>query len=342
MGGIAFQNRALFHLIWPVLLLGAAWAVTDLGRGDRLARFLSALMRRRLARQLAPGRRLVRLGLMVLALWLVVLALMRPQGPGELTAVGSSSVSADIFVVLDVSRSMLAEDAAPTRLGRAKAEVRDLIARMPGHRLGLVAFAGRAQLLCPLTPDYGFFRMILDSADPRSVSRGGTRIGDGLRAAVQALPPGSGARLVLLITDGEDHDSLPLDAAREAGRAGVRIIAIGFGDERGSEVALVDPTTGARRFLTDREGQLVRSRLDGKTLRDIALATEGAYIPAGVAALDLESIVREHITPLLARANAPAAAQVRTVPREFYPHLLLAALLCLLAWAALGRIPHDS
>jgi Ca-activated chloride channel family protein len=239
------------------------------------------------------------------------------------------------MVVLDVSRSMLAEDAAPSRLKRAKAEILDLLSKLKGHRVGLVAFAGRAQVLCPMTPDYGFFRVVLERADTRSVGRGGTRIGDGLRTALEAFGPGGGgARLILLITDGEDQDSYAVEAAKEVKKAGIRVVAIGFGDERGSEITLTDPKTGARSFLVDREGKVVQSRLDGKTLREIAMATDGAYIPAGVAALDLESIIKEHIQPLVREQKN---ASVRSIPKEYYPWLILLALISLVGAVRVGR-----
>lgn len=342
LGRLTFAHKELVHLIWAVVLLTGLWAWLEFRRSAALSRLLSAVMQVRLVRRLQRRRRAVQVGLMGLVLLCGVLALMRPQTPGDPETV-TGLLSADVMVVLDVSKSMLAEDAAPSRLLRAKAEVLDLLSRLRGQRVGLVAFAGRAQVLCPLTPDYGFFRMVMEGAGPSSVSRGGTRIGDGLRAALEALSKeGSGegqgtsaSRLILLITDGEDQDSYPLDAAKAAKQAGVRVVAIGFGDERGSEITLVDPATGARRFLTDRNGQLVRSRLDGKLLRDIALATDGAYVPAGVAALDLDSIINEHIRPLVRKS---AGSMVRTVPREHYPALLLAALLFLLgaAWAGAG------
>lgn len=330
MSTLTLQQPQLLWLLLPSLALPALLLWLDWQErreGGGLARFVSALMQQRLAARLSPSRRLLRILAVLLTLVCGSLALSRPQTPGEVETVNSTQLAADLVVVLDVSRSMLAEDAAPNRLQRAKAEIADLLAKLKGHRVGLVAFAGRAQVLCPLTPDYGFFRMILDRTDPRSIGRGGTRIGDGLRQAKAAFGVGSGARLVLLITDGEDHDSFPLEAAQELKREGIRVVAIGFGDERGSEITLTDPATGARSFLVDRAGQLVRSRLDGKTLRDIALATQGAYIPAGVASLDLESIIREHIQPLV--RDQPQTA-TRTQPKEHYPALILLSLLSLL------------
>jgi Ca-activated chloride channel family protein len=339
---MSFLHPERIHLVWLVLALVVTLGALELRRGDALARFVSPLMQRRLVVSLGRQRQLARLALIGVSLLCGVLALMRPQTRGTTETIRAGRVAADIVVALDVSRSMLAEDAAPSRLARAKAELTTLLESLRGHRIGLVAFAGRAVVLCPLTPDYGFFRMILRGASPTSVSRGGTRIGDALRAAAGTFESGPGARLILLITDGEDHESFPLDAAKEAAKNGIRIVSIGFGSEAGSPITLVDPQTGARRQLVDRDGKVVHSRLDGELLRQIALATEGAYVPAGVAALDLESIVGAHIQPIV-RAGAQAA--VRAVPGEQYHWFILGSLAALLGAVWLtgqGRVRYTA
>jgi Ca-activated chloride channel family protein len=323
---VAYLHAGRVHVTWIALGLLGLLGWLELRGRDALGRFVSALMQTRLARRPTVQRRMARLALVGATFGFGIVALMQPQTRGGEEIVTSGRVSADIMVVLDVSRSMLAEDAAPTRLARAKADIATMLGQLAGHRVGLVAFAGRAVVLCPLTPDYGFFRMILRGADPKSVARGGTHIGDALRKAIAAFGDGAGSRLILLITDGEDHGAYALEVAKEARAAGIRIVAIGFGSETGSEITLVDPETGAKSLLTDRDGQVVKSRLDGELLRTIALETEGAYVPAGTAALDLESIVAEHIEPI-ARAAQPAS--VRIVPEDQYPWFVLGALVCL-------------
>jgi Ca-activated chloride channel family protein len=316
----------LVHLIWLAAALSAVLFWLEMRGQDALGRLLSSVMQHRLTNQGTRARRIARVLLLFLSMALGVGALMRPQSPGGLESVHSTRATADIVIALDVSRSMLAEDAAPTRLARAKAEVGSMVERLKGHRIGLVAFAGRATVLAPLTPDYGFFRMILRGTNTKSVSKGGTRIGDALRKAISAFDPGVGSKLILLITDGEDHDSFPEDAAKEAVEAGIRIVTVGFGSETGSSITLVDPDTGGRTQLVDKDGTVVQTRLDGALLRSIATKTEGAYIPAGVAALDLESIVDEHIEPMV---QAAARIQLRTLPNEHYPWFVLASLLFL-------------
>ncbi len=336
MRDLAFAHPAAIHLIWAAIPLLALLIAREARRPRALGPFVSDQMRVRLAARQGPLLRGLRIALIAVALGAGIAALMRPQSRDVTEVVTARRMAGDVMVVLDLSRSMLAEDAAPNRLRRAKAEIDDLLDQIRGNRVGLIGFAGRAAVLCPLTPDHAFFEMVLRNADTGSVARGGTRIGDALRLAVDAFGPTEGSRIILLITDGEDHDSFPLDAAREAAEAGVHIIAIGFGSEEGSPITITDPDTGARSTLRDRDGNVVQSRLDGDLLRKIALTTEGAYIPAGVAALDLESIVEAHVEPMI------RAGSVRTpmaVPSDHYPWLVLATLVSLLGAVAVGALP---
>ena len=337
MGNLTFAAPAWIHGVWPVLALVAVLVNLEFRGRDALGRFVAAPMQARLAQGASTGRRATKLALVFATLLFGVLALMRPQTPGGTEAV-ARKVGADILVALDVSRSMLAEDAAPNRLARAKADVAEFVDRVRGHRVGLVAFAGRAAVMCPLTTDYGYFHLVLRTVDADAVGRGGTRLGEAIRKGVAAFGLNRGvSRLLLLITDGEDHDSFPLDAAREAVAAGVRIVAIGFGSEAGSEITLTDPETGARRLLVDSDGAVVRSRLDGDLLREMALLTEGAYVPAGTSAIDLDAIAEAHIEPRLAEADTGVR---RRAPTEYYFYLVLAALASLVAavWAGAPRL----
>lgn len=326
LGDVHYAHGELIHLIWAALaIVVALWFIESHGR-DSLNRFVSAVMQHRLATSLSIEQRIGRLALILLALIAGVFALRGPYTVGAESAVSAGRISADIVVVLDVSRSMLADDAAPTRLERAKADIADMVDKMKGHRVGLVAFAGRASVLAPLTPDRNFFRMILDSVDTKSVSRGGTKIGLALNKAIDVFDPEPGAKLILLITDGEDQDSYPKDEAKRALEAGIRIVSIGIGSEDGSKITLVDPKTGARSMLSH-EGAPVISRLDGDLLRDIALTTEGAYVPAGVSVMDMESIVRDHLEPLTRDTSNTLTR--KTEKHEHYQWFVLGSMIFL-------------
>jgi Ca-activated chloride channel family protein len=335
-----FAEPEWAQALWGVLALVVLLIWLERRGGSALDRLVSGALQARLVARPSAWQRYLRIALLGLALASLVVALMRPQW--GLRHVATPRVGAEIMICLDVSKSMLAEDVVPNRLERAKAEIADLLGFLDGDQVGLIAFAGRATVLSPLTPDFGFLRLVLDNVDVTSVTRGGTRIGEAIRKAVKGFgPAGEASRAILLITDGEDHDSFPLDAAREAAEAGLKIIAIGFGDEAGSEILVTDRRTGARSRLLDADGRPVRSRLDGDLLRELALATEGAYVPAGTGVLDLESIYARHIARL---TRGQLDARGRTVRDEGYQWAVLLALAFLVSGVAVaaGRASRRS
>ncbi|HVX11230.1 MAG TPA: VWA domain-containing protein [Pirellulales bacterium] len=298
MSDFRFADPNWSHALWLVAAVAAILFWLDRRRDEVLGRFLSATMQTRLAHRMSRGRRWSSIVCLALAGVCLIVTLMRPQW--GLSYQETPRVGAQLMFCLDVSKSMLAEDSAPNRLDRAKAELTDLLSYLDGDQVGLIAFAGRATVLCPLTPDFGFFKLILDGAGPHSVGRGGTRLEEPIRKALAGFRTESDvSRVLVLITDGEDHESHPLDAAKAAAERGVKILAIGFGDEAGSEIFVTDQQTGARTQLRDGDGRPVVTRLDGDTLREMALTTDGAYIPAGTGALDLKSIYDAHIAPLV-------------------------------------------
>ncbi|HTL37443.1 MAG TPA: VWA domain-containing protein [Kofleriaceae bacterium] len=333
---ITWQHLERVHLVWVVLMFVAGLVVLEVRARTAMSTFLSPVMQRRLTAQPSFVRAMIKLGLITAALLALVVALMRPQARGENETVTVSQASADVLFVLDVSRSMLADDAAPNRLVRAKAEIGQLVGKLEQHRVGLIAFAGRAVPVCPLTPDHSYFNTVLGTVDTRSAGKGGSRLAEAIKAAVRAFPQGQGAKLMVLITDGDDQDKpeYTQEAAKSARDAGIKIVVVGIGSEAGSQITLTDPQTGAKTTLMH-DGKPVISKLDGAVLRKIALTTEGAYIPAGTSAIDLDAIMESHVTPIVKQA---AAGSVRVIPAERYVWFVLAALVLFVAALAVGGI----
>ncbi len=326
MSSLHFAEVGWIHLLWAVLAFTFLLAWLERRGLEAVRTLVSPALQDRLLLRPSSTRRKLRLLFLCLCGVFMTIALMRPQW--GLRFVATPRVGAEIMVCLDVSNSMLAEDVTPNRLERAKAELRDLLAYLDGDQVGLIAFAGRATVLSPLTPDFSFLRLVLDEAGPHSVARGGTRLEEPIRKAVAGFGDSAGvSRSILLITDGEDHDSFPKEAAAEAAERGIRILAIGFGDEAGSEILISDPQTGARRPLLNSNGNPVISRLDGALLRELALTTDGAYIPAGTGVLDLEAIYKRHIAKL---TRGKLDGRGRTVRNDAFQVALLLALCSLL------------
>ncbi len=332
MGDWYFVHVERIHLVWVALAITGGLLAAELMRRNALSEFLSPVMQPRLTARASNVRIGLRLGLVLASMIAAILALMQPRASGETETTSITRNSANVMFVLDTSRSMLAEDVAPTRLARAKAEIGKLVDLLDGQSVGLIAFAGRAALVCPLTPDHSFFRTALSTVDTRSAGRGGTRVGQAIKAAVRAFPEGAGAKLIVLITDGDDQDPYTEEAAKEAWKAGVRIVAIGFGSQEGSTITLVDPTTKARKTLMY-EGKPVISKLDGAKLQNIALATKGVYVPAGTSAVDLDEIMERNVDPIVRSATQ---ASIRDIPSEKFPVFVLLSLMFLLAALFVG------
>lgn len=292
-----------------------------------LSRFLSGDLQHQLVVKLSDRKQWMVTASLGLSATCLVVALMRPQcGPGYQK---QTRKGAYVMVCLDVSKSMLAEDTVPNRLERAKSEVVDLLGYLQGDQIGLIAFAGAARVMCPLTADFGFFRLILKETSVASVGKGGSRLEEPIRKALSGFEQQTDvSRIILLITDGEDHDSHPLDAARLAAERGIRLITIGFGDEAGSPVRVRHSESGVVTTLLDAHGAPVITRLDGALLRDMAQMTEGAYVPAGTGALDLQSIYDAHIAPLI-RGNLDQHRQI--VRREAFQWPVLFGMLFFVA-----------
>lgn len=315
-------------MLLPAVALLAAVGLYGAWRRSRALRAFAA---ERLLRTLAPpfrwSRALLRLGLVTAALAGLVVAASGPRwGVGE-QRVATRGI--DIMVLLDVSRSMLARDIAPNRLARAKIAISDdLLPQLGGDRVGLIAFAGVPSLKCPLTNDYGYFRLVLDEITPRSAPRGGTLIGDAIRRAVDAFDDkGGNYRLIILITDGEDHDSFPVEAARKVWDENrIPIVAIGLGDP--TEGGRIPIETDSGESYMEHDGKVVWTRAHFDQLKSIAEVSDlRAFLPVGTRDFDLGRIYRDRILPGLRYEERVAAEQVSKPSRA---HLFAAVSLALL------------
>jgi Ca-activated chloride channel family protein len=241
----------------------------------------------------------------------------------------------DLYVLIDVSRSMLAEDVPPSRLGRAKADVAALVNRLEGERVGLIAFAGQAVVKCPLTVDYDAFRRSLDELDPNSAPRGGTAIGDAIRKALEVFQARANRdQAILLITDGDDQQSYPREAAAVAAERQVTIFTVGLGDaDHGARI----PKGAAAQPYVEYQGQQVWSKLNDSLLREIALKTSGVYVPVGTRAYDLGELYAKY---LQGRRGGDEESTRRIRRADQFQIFLALALLALLADALTPAYPR--
>jgi len=316
-------------LVWLPLALPLAWALFALLRRRRaaLAQLVDPALLGVLAPAWNPARAKSRLVLRVLALALLVLALARPQWGFRWEEVRRKGL--DLVVVLDTSRSMMASDIKPTRLQQAKWGIRDLLRNLRGDRVGLVPFAGSSILQCPLTIDYAAFAMTLDDLYSGIIPRGGTAIEQALRTAVAAFPADRTAdRVILLITDGEDHEGDPLALLPELKEKHVRVYTIGIGTLEGEMVPAGDGQGG---YFKDRQGQIVKTALKEDVLQKLALGTGGTYVRSAPGDTGLERVFNESIANLKRSEQENRTAKIYE-ERFVWP---IAAALLLLAWEAL-------
>lgn len=261
----------------PLLLL-ALQVYAARARRRQLAQVAAPDFLVNLTRSHSPARRVAKNLLLVISVAGIGLALARPQwGVREIT---SQNLTEDIVFALDCSRSMLAADVAPNRIERAKLAVQDFVRRYPNGRVGLVAFAGQAFLQCPLTFDHGAFEDALLALDEKSIVVPGTDVGRALEESFQAMEKQDRKKVIILITDGEDLEKSGVKIAAALAATNVVVFTIGVGTEAGAEIRVWNEQ-GQQEVVRDKDGEVVRSRLDEPTLRAIARATKGDYQPLG-------------------------------------------------------------
>ncbi len=217
---------------------------------------------------------------------LSILALARPQWGYEMRDMKRKGV--DIMLVIDVSRSMLTQDVKPNRLERTKLAVKDLIKKLKGDRIGLIAFAGDAFLVCPLTVDYGGFLLSLEDLSPNTISRGGTNIAHALQEAIKEYGDGVNKhKALVLITDGDNLEEDPMPVVQKAKEKEIKVFCVGVGTQEG-ELIRVPNKDGQMDFLKDNQGNFVKSRLNESLLQRMALDTGGVYVRASGAQFGLD------------------------------------------------------
>jgi len=284
---------------------------------------------KRLLREMAPTvstfRRVFKMAVMVTAVALSLLALARPQW--GFVWEETKRLGLDMLIAIDVSKSMLATDVKPNRLERSKFAVKDLVKKLNGDRIGLVAFAGTAFLQCPLTIDYNGFLLSLDDLTTGTIPRGGTSISGAIREAIGVFRgPEKKYNVLVIITDGEDLEGDALKAAKEAAELGVKIYCVGVGTTEGELIPYAGDG-GERGYLADKKGNIVKTKLNEEVLKNIAISTGGSYVHATQAEFGLTLLYDKSISKL---EKKDIEAKMRKHYQERFQYFLAAAILLLL------------
>lgn len=287
-----FAEPINFSLILVIILVGlfAFWALARKRRLLNLFGDLPLIMKN--APYISFARQRSKVLLLLLGLVFVTLALARLQFGTHLELLKREGI--DIIVTLDVSNSMLAQDMKPNRLTKAKQEILGIIDRLEGDRIGLVSFAGEAFAQCPLTLDYAAARFLLNAMDNLSVSIQGTSISSAMEMTAKMFDQKQKKhKVMLLLTDGEDHQRDAVEAAEAARKQGIKIYTVGIGSPVGEPIPIVDRTGKQVGFKKDENGEVIVTKLDEALLQKISLSTGGKYYHATAGEMELDRIFDE-------------------------------------------------
>ncbi|MBN3037891.1 MAG: VWA domain-containing protein [Candidatus Omnitrophica bacterium] len=291
-----FARPEYMYAFWAVLVLGLFFMWTHRRKMRDMLKFAEPRLLAELASKVNFGRQVTRHVVILAVLVFSIIALLRPQWGFQWHEVKRKGL--DILIAIDVSKSMLATDVKPNRLERSKLAVKDLIKKLKGDRVGLIAFSGTSFLQCPLTVDYGGFLLALNDLSVNTIPRGGTSISSAIGKAMQSYEGGQKKyKVLIIITDGEDHEGEPLNLARQAKDLGIKIFCIGIGTTEGDLIQVADEK-GKKSFLKDEEGNVIKSRLNEKTLQEIAVTTGGTYVRSSGAQFGLELLYEEKLSKM--------------------------------------------
>lgn len=328
---IQFNTSENTIYLWIVAALAITLILGYFRRTQILQNLATPRLIERMTYTSSNGRRRVRICMLLIVATVLCLSILDPRWGTRYREVQQQGI--DVFFVLDVSRSMLAEDVRPNRLSRAKTAIIDVLDVMGSDRAGLVTVAGDATLIVPLTLDYGSLRLTLEDVSPRSINRGGTKIGDGIRLAQRSFTDEvQDHKAIIVLTDGEDMGSFPMEAAADAASIGIDVYTVGIGD---STIGARIPTNsyGQPSFMTY-EGKEIWSIMNPDELANVANAGGGLFVPAGKSNLDLASIYVQRIATDAGK-NFDSVKLEQFIPR--FQWFAIPALLLLLidSWMSL-------
>ena len=284
------SNGAYLLIVVVIALMVTAYAIVARRRAE--LKFATANLRKQILPSSGLTKRLSPV-LITLSLVLLVVSLLDVRWGKSWREVPQKGI--EVIFLLDVSRSMLAEDASPNRLSRAKQQIKDIIHEMAGDRIGLVVFAGDSIQSVPLTSHYEDFKQTLDAVGPHSVRRGGSRLGDAITAAANGfINKTNNHKAIVIFTDGEDQESQPVEVAKNLSEEqGIRIFTVGLGDMvQGARIP--DQQSRGQGFV-QYKGEQVWSKLNGQILSEIATESNGAYIPAGTKRVNMADVYHGYI-----------------------------------------------
>ena len=281
-----FETPEYLYLLLLLPVFALAHYMWAYRKRRNLRRYGDPELLKPLMKDVSPLRTELKFWFLQLSIMFLVIALARPQYGTRVDTRKRSGIEA--IIAMDISNSMLAEDVRPNRLEKAKMMVSNLVDNMTDDKIGLIVYAGQAYVQLPITSDYVSAKMFLNSISTGSVPVQGTAIGDAISTAMRSFSAQSEkSRAIIVITDGENHEDDPVEAARVAAESGARVFTIGVGSPEGKPI----PMDGE--LLKDKDGNIVVTRLDEGVLQEVAAAGNGAYVRAGNNEFGLNPIIED-------------------------------------------------
>ena len=329
---MSFGAPIWFWALLAIPVLAVLFARAEQRGVTKLREFVSPRLLPQLAATVNRSRRVLRFALVMLGLTLAIVSLARPQWGYIYEDVKRKGL--DLLFAVDTSRSMLSNDVQPNRLERVKLAAQDLVNQLQGDRVGLIAFAGRAFLQAPLTIDYEAAVESINDLDTKTIPEGGTNISEAINLAVNTFgKSAAGNRALIIFTDGEELNGDAAKTAKSAADAGVRIFTVGVGTPQGSLIP-INSDDGGTAFVKDSAGQVVKSKLDEKRLREVAQATGGFYLHLDDGPRTMSQLYSQGLANMKA---ADIDARLGRRPIERYEWPLGAAMLALTMSILIGE-----
>jgi Ca-activated chloride channel family protein len=287
-----FANSSFLFLLFILPVLIAMYLILVYKHKKALSRFTDSTFFNLLAPLRSPFRRNLKFILFLAALSSLIIALARPQFGSKLEEVKREGI--EMIIALDVSRSMLAEDIKPNRLERAKQAITALINRMQDDKIGMIVFAGDAYTQLPITTDYISAKMFLSNITPEMLTRQGTAIASAINLGAKSFSQDvNSSKVIVIISDGEDHEGDALEAARMAAEKGIRVYTIGMGSTSGAPLPIVSGRGEQSGFMKDRQGEVIITRMNPKMLSEIASAGNGEFFGASASNVGLNKLYND-------------------------------------------------
>lgn len=321
-----FANPDIFYALILLPILVVVFIVAERKRASLVASFINP-NKHAMAMGATFERRLVYLVLLLLGITMLITAAARPQWGTKLENMRARGI--DILVAIDVSESMRASDVSPSRMAKARQTVEKFLGMLSGDRVGLIAFAGSAFTYCPLTVDYSAVRLFLNGMEPGIIADGGTNFPAVLKEAIDTFERGESPakRVLVIFSDGENHEGDPLPMVQEAVDAGIQVFTVGIGNSAAAGERIPVEDSDANAFKLDNQGNLVITRLDEATLQAVAREGNGDYYRTSDAGLEMVQIYKT----LEENEETEFASRLQRQREDRYQLFLLGAFLLLTA-----------